>query len=63
MGCKTLTRSINCWWHQWLYRWRILLSRDKCEICQTRNVGQYPTWWSPCQILVAASVQRCNVWV
>jgi len=26
-------------------------------------VGQCPTWWSPCWIYVAPSVQRCKVWL
>jgi len=26
----------------------------------TRNVGQCPTWWPPCRIQVAPSVQRRN---
>ena len=26
-------------------------------------MGQCPTWWSPCRILVAPSVQRCKVWL
>jgi len=25
---------------------------------QTRNVGQCPTWWPPCLLQVAPSVQR-----
>jgi len=29
----------------------------------TRNVGQCPTWWSPCRIYVAPSVQRRKVWL
>jgi len=29
----------------------------------TRNVGQCPTWWSPCQTQVARSVQRRIVWL
>jgi len=29
----------------------------------TRNVGQCPTWWSPCRTLVAPSVQRRKVWL
>jgi len=29
----------------------------------TRNVGQCPTWWSPCQTQVARSVQRRKVWL
>jgi len=29
----------------------------------TRNVGQYPTWWSPCWIWVAPSVQCRKVWL
>jgi len=31
--------------------------------CLTRNVGQCPTWWSPCQTQVAPSVQRRKVWL
>jgi len=30
---------------------------------RTRNVGQCPTWWSPCRISVAPCVQRRNVWL
>jgi len=30
---------------------------------RTRNVGQCPTWWPPCQIQVAPSVQRRKVWL
>ena len=30
---------------------------------QTRNVGQCPTWWSPCRIWVALSIQRRKVWL
>jgi len=30
---------------------------------RTRNVGQCPTWWSPCQIKVAPSVQRRKVYL
>jgi len=30
---------------------------------KTRNVGQCPTWWSPCRIQVAPSVQRHKVWL
>jgi len=26
-------------------------------------VGRCPTWWLPCQILVAPSVKRCKVWL
>ena len=29
----------------------------------TRNVGQCPTWWSPCRTQVAPSVQRRKVWL
>jgi len=29
----------------------------------TRNVGQCPTWWPPCQIQVVPSVQRSKVWL
>jgi len=29
----------------------------------TRNVAQCPTWWPPCQIYAAPSVQRCKVWL
>jgi len=29
----------------------------------TRNVGQCPTWWPPCQIQAAPSVQRRKVWL
>ena len=29
----------------------------------TRNVGQCPTWWPPCRIYVAPSVQRRKVWL
>jgi len=29
----------------------------------TRNVGQCPMWWSPCQTQVAPSVQRHKVWL
>ena len=29
----------------------------------TRNVGQLPTWWPPCRIQVAPSVQRRKVWL
>ena len=31
--------------------------------CNTRNVGQCPTWWPPCRIQVAPSVQRYKVWL
>jgi len=27
------------------------------------NVGQWPTWWSPCRTQVAPSVQRRKVWL
>jgi len=30
----------------------------KCERNLTRNVGQCPTWWPPCLLQVAPSVQR-----
>jgi len=30
---------------------------------RTRNVGQCPTWWSPCRAQVASSVQRRKVWL
>ena len=30
---------------------------------RTRNVGQCPTWWPPCRIQVAPSVQRRKVWL
>jgi len=30
---------------------------------KTRNVDQCPTWWSPCWIQVAPSVQRRKVWL
>ena len=30
---------------------------------KTRNVGQCQTWWSPCRIYVAPSVQRRKVWL
>ena len=30
---------------------------------QTRNVGQCPTWWSPCRTYVAPSVQCREVWL
>jgi len=36
-----------------------LLQQD--DVFLTRNVGQCPTWWSPCWIQVAPSVQRCKV--
>jgi len=29
----------------------------------TRNVGQCPTWWPPCRIQVAPSVQCRKVWL
>jgi len=29
----------------------------------TRNVGQCPTWWSPCGTQVVPSVQRRKVWL
>ena len=28
-----------------------------------KNVGQCPTWWSPCRIYMAPSVQRRKVWL
>jgi len=31
------------------------------RISVTRNVGQCPTWWPPCRIYVAPSVQRRKV--
>jgi len=33
------------------------------KIRKTRNVGQCPTWWSPCWTQVAPSVQRSKVWL
>ena len=30
---------------------------------KNRNVGQCPTWWSPCWTQVAPSCQRCRVWL
>ena len=30
---------------------------------KTRNVGQSPTWWSPCRTQVVPSVQRSKVWL
>ena len=30
---------------------------------KTRNVGQCPTWWSPCRTQVAPSVQCRKVWL
>ena len=30
---------------------------------KSTKVGQCPTWWPPCQILVAPSVQRRKVWL
>ena len=33
------------------------------KILPTRNVGQCPMWWPPCQIYVAPSVQRRKVWL
>jgi len=33
------------------------------QLNYTRNVGQCPTWWSPCQTYVAPSVQRRKVWL
>jgi len=30
---------------------------------ETRNVGQCPTWWSPCRTWVAPYVQRRKVWL
>jgi len=30
---------------------------------KTRNVGQCPTWWPPCRIQVAPSVQCRKVWL
>jgi len=35
----------------------------KIIIIITRNVGQCPTWWPPCRIQVAPSVQRRKVWL
>ena len=40
---------------------------DRCKEnvtkAKTRNVGQCPTWWPPCRIQVAPSVQRRKVWL
>jgi len=36
----------------------MLLWRSALIIIITRNVGQCPTWWPPCRIQVAPSVQR-----
>jgi len=33
------------------------------NLVTTRNVGQCPTWWSPCRIYVAPSVRRRKVWL
>jgi len=33
------------------------------KIANNKNVGQCPTWWSPCRIQVAPSVQRRKVWL
>jgi len=39
------------------------LSCTCSKIFLTRNVGQCPTWWPPCRIQVAPSVQRRKVWM
>ena len=38
-----------------LSRW----DQSKCNW----NVGQCPSWWPPCRIWMAPSVQRCKVWL
>jgi len=50
----TVWRSVN-YAGQWSY--------NNLEINSTKNVGQCPTWWPPCRILVAPSVQRRKVWL
>jgi len=39
------------------------LENAKHDILSTRNVGQCPTWWLPCRIYVAPSVQRHKFWL
>ena len=56
----------NCAWGCWLTRycnshrkasWKIWV-----KLITNYNVGQCPTWWPPCRILVASSVQRRKLW-
>jgi len=44
-------------WH-WSYCWKVAM-----ELLHNKNVGQCPTWWLPCRIYVAPSVQRRRVWL
>ena len=37
--------------------------RKTIKKCLTRNVGQCPSWWPPCQIQVTPSVQCREVWL
>jgi len=40
-----------------------LSNRYLSNVMKTRNVGQCSTWWLPCRIEVAPSVQRHKVWL
>jgi len=42
---------------------KYMLFDDDAIIQVTRNVGQCPTWWPPCQIQVVPSVQCRKVWL
>jgi len=41
----------------------LLYEEPRQNLTNYRNVGQWPTWWSPCRIYVAPSVQRRKDWL
>jgi len=40
-----------------------LTQYSRLQLCNKNYVGQCPTWWPPCRIWMAPSVQRRKVWL